>query len=367
MVTMAGCWRQIMTPKARSDVHMNLPALRKLDSVLIEVLDSMVDTEFWYGEGGSRAEGRCRRGSTKMSKKWWLPSPWVPDSGLSASQRKRLGFQGKFVHQVLKAAKSINEQVLLQMPIPSAVKDALPNSAKASLGEDLYQAITSVSCSVEAILLSLNLNNEHCVLDTVNRLEGAIYAWKRNVSEEANKRSPMRYPWHFMRDSGWEHERTGVFLERAETLHELLKSRFPNLPQTFIDVTKVQYNKDVGHAIVEAYSRVIVSVAFSILSRVGDILQEDDLKNPTTPIANLKFDFVSDVYLAGITETPPGHIRRSLIDQMNRVDGRLYGGQSKKNEEYCFLNGNNKAGIVTANKDSPFRFRGWCYGRAKLS
>lgn len=49
---------------------------------------------------------------------------------------------------------------------------------------------------------------------------------------------------------------------------------------------------------------------------------EDDLKKPTTPISNLKFDFSSAVYLAGITETPPGHIRRSLIDQMNMVDGR---------------------------------------------
>lgn len=26
---------QIMTPKARADIHMNLPALRKLDSMLI--------------------------------------------------------------------------------------------------------------------------------------------------------------------------------------------------------------------------------------------------------------------------------------------------------------------------------------------
>ena len=28
-------WEQIMTPKARGDVHINLPALQKLDSMLI--------------------------------------------------------------------------------------------------------------------------------------------------------------------------------------------------------------------------------------------------------------------------------------------------------------------------------------------
>jgi len=89
----------------------------------------MVNTEFWYAEGGSRADGRGRNNGSRPSKKWWLPSPRVPESGLSTSQHKRLGFQGKFVYQVLKAAKSINEQILLQMPIPAAVKDVLPKAS----------------------------------------------------------------------------------------------------------------------------------------------------------------------------------------------------------------------------------------------
>ena len=89
--------------------------------------------------------------------------------------------------------------------------------------------------------------------------------------------------------------------------------------------------QDVGHGIVEAYSRVLVGVAFSILSRVAEILLEDDLvKKPNTPMAALKFDLSSDVYLAGITETPPGHIRRSLMDQISMVDGRLDAAVVKK-------------------------------------
>ena len=82
-----------------------------------EVLDSMVDTEFWYAEGSSRA---------RKGRKWWLPSPRVPDPGLSLSQRKKLGFQGKCVFQVMKAVKAINEQILLQIPLPDSVKSALP-------------------------------------------------------------------------------------------------------------------------------------------------------------------------------------------------------------------------------------------------
>ncbi|OEL33155.1 Rop guanine nucleotide exchange factor 14 [Dichanthelium oligosanthes] len=338
-----GCTFEIMTPKARSDVHVNLPALQKLDAMLIEVMDSMIDTEFWYEESGSRADGRGKSTGPRKSKKWWLPSPRVPEQGLSQFQRKRLVFQAKLVHQILKAAKSINEQVLFHM------------SGRASLGEDLYQAITTEYIPIEEIFVSLSLKTEHSVLETINRLEGAVFAWNQRISEERCKKSPGRHSWNFMKDSSSELDKMSACIERVDTLVQLLKSRFPNMPPTFIDVLKVQYNvvssavhydiltliglklcksehglkndycmQDVGHAIVEAYSRALVGVAFSILSRVADILLEDDLiKKPNTPMATLKFDLSSDVYLAGITETPPGHIRRSLMDQISMVDGRL--------------------------------------------
>ncbi|XP_078163108.1 RHO guanyl-nucleotide exchange factor 14 isoform X2 [Carex rostrata] len=309
---------EIMTPKARSDVHVNIPALQKLDSILVEVLDSMIETEFWYEECGNKSGQDGQR----QSKRWWLPSPRVPEMGLSEFERKKVVFQAKVVHQVLKAAKSINEQVLLQMPLPPTVTDALPKSGKASLGEAMYQVITAEMISIEDIFLSFNFKNEHSVLDTVNKLESTVLAWKQRISEESNKRSPKRYQWYFTKESPSEAEKCALYIERVEALLHLLKSRFPNLPQTFMDVIRVQYNTDIGHAIVEAYSRVIVGVAFSILSRIAEILMEDDVKKPTTPISKLKFDFSSAVYLAGITETPPGHIRRSLIDQMNMVDGR---------------------------------------------
>ncbi|OAY73526.1 Rop guanine nucleotide exchange factor 14 [Ananas comosus] len=337
---------EIMIPKARSDVHVNLPALQKLDSMLIEVLDSMVDTEFWYAECGSREEGRSRNAGPRANKKWWLPSPRVPDSGLSHSERKRLVFKAKLVHQVLKAAKTINEQVLLQMPIP-------PTSGRVRLGEDIYQAITAECCSTEEIFVSFKFTSEHRVLETVNRLEGAVLTWKQKISDEMDKRSPIRYPWHILKDNVLETEKMVLCTEKVEALLQHIKSRYPNLPQTFIEVIKVKYNKDIAHSIVEAYSRVLVGLAFSILSRIGDILIEDDLKKPTTPIATLKFDFCSDVYLSGITETPPGHIKRSLIYQMNMVDGRTKGTEVTKGiKDYSF---DKKSKMITVIAASPLR------------
>ena len=93
-----------------------------------ETLDSMVSTEFWYSEVGRRAEGKNE--ISRESRRWWLPSPKVPKPGLSSLVRKNLLEKGNVVYQSFKAAKSINEEVLLEMPIPTIIKDSLPKVKK---------------------------------------------------------------------------------------------------------------------------------------------------------------------------------------------------------------------------------------------
>ncbi|KAK7250713.1 hypothetical protein RIF29_33323 [Crotalaria pallida] len=272
---------EIMTPKARADIHMNLPALQKLDSMLIETLDTMVNTEFWYEEGGSQGEGKNT--SERERKKWCLPSLHVPRTGLSDAERKRLLHQGRVVHQVFKAAKSINDNMLLEMPVPTIIKDALLKSGKASLGEELLKILMAESNSGEQMLKSLNLKSEHSALETINRLEAATYSFKERIIQEDSGKSPVRISWSFMKDPLSGMDKMEILLDRAETLLKLLKTRFPNLPQTFLDAAKVQYGKDIGHSILEAYSRVLGSLAFSILCRLEDILHEDALSNCNSP------------------------------------------------------------------------------------
>uniref|UniRef100_A0A6N2MQD6 PRONE domain-containing protein n=1 Tax=Salix viminalis TaxID=40686 RepID=A0A6N2MQD6_SALVM len=43
---------EVMTCRPRSDLYINLPALRKLDNMLLEILDSFDNTEFWYIDQG---------------------------------------------------------------------------------------------------------------------------------------------------------------------------------------------------------------------------------------------------------------------------------------------------------------------------
>jgi hypothetical protein len=129
-------------------------------------------------------------------------------------------------------------------------------SGRASLGEDLYHAITTDYIPIEEIFISLSLKTEHSVLETMNRLEGALFAWNQRISEERSRRSPARHSWNFMKDKSSEVEKMSACIERVETLVQLLKSRFPNLPPTFVDVVKVQYN-EVKFGITHQNSRAI--------------------------------------------------------------------------------------------------------------
>ncbi|XP_073025989.1 rop guanine nucleotide exchange factor 14-like isoform X2 [Primulina eburnea] len=342
---------EIMTPKARADIHMNLPALQKLDSMLIDTLDSMTNTEFWYSEVGSQAEGRSLSGG--HGQRWWLPSPRVPKVGLSDTERKRLLHQGKLVYQVFKAARSINENVLVEMPIPTIIKDALPKSAKANLSEELFKILTADSTSVDEMIDCLNLKSDQGALEAINRLEAAILSWKERINEQYSKKSPVRTSWSFVKDSLSELDKTESLVNRAEMLLRQLKNRYPNLPRTFLDVTKVQYGKDVGHSILEAYSRVLANLAFSILSRIGDILQEDVISNPNSPVA---MSHLVGAKIPGISDSPVlDRVRHSLIHQLNSTDKKSRNSNVETQYE--------EEARITSVTATPSRSRVWCIGR----
>jgi hypothetical protein len=143
-----GTTMEIMSTAQRRDLAMNIPALRKLDAMLLVsrpplyspylanylnrttgiyicahacmqgYMDSFVDqTEFWYEKGGD---------NKRDDDKWWMPTVKVPAEGLSDVTRKWLQYQKECVNQVLKAAMAINAQVLMEMEIPEIYIESLP-------------------------------------------------------------------------------------------------------------------------------------------------------------------------------------------------------------------------------------------------
>ncbi|XAR68887.1 hypothetical protein NMG60_11000291 [Bertholletia excelsa] len=276
---------EVMTSRPRSDLYINLPALRKLDNMLLEILDSFDNTEFWYVDQGilaSDADGSSsfRKPRPRQEEKWWLPVPRVPPGGLSENSRKQLQHRRDCTNQILKAAVAINGVTLADMEVPESYYESLPKNGRTSLGDLIYRYISSEQFSPECLLDCLDLSSEHQALDIANRVEASIYVWRRRSSSKplnSTNRSSSKSSWEMMKELVIDMDKRELLADRAESLLLCLKQRFPGLHQTTLDMSKIQYNKDVGKSILEGYSRVLESLAFNIVARIDDLLYVDDL------------------------------------------------------------------------------------------
>ncbi|KAM1246065.1 hypothetical protein TB2_042349 [Malus domestica] len=277
---------EVMVTRPRSDLYVNLPALKKLDAMLLSILDGFHDSEFYYVDRGiivpdsddgalSLSSGRP---STRQEEKWWLPFPKVPSNGLSENVRKTLQQCRECTNQILKAAMAINSSVLAEMETPDAYLESLPKSGKACLGEIIYRFIAADRFSPECLLDYLDLSSEYTTLEIANRIEAAAHIWKqKHVKPHLTRVNSAKSSWGgkvkgFVSDI----EKSKLLGYRTDTLLQNLKRRFPGLPQTALDMNKIQYNRDVGQSILESYSRVMERIAFNIMARIDDLLYVDD-------------------------------------------------------------------------------------------
>lgn len=259
-----GSTMEVMVTRQRADLLVNIPALRKLDAMLLDCLDNFRgQNEFWYPKDVDQSEK-----ADNNSRDWWIPTVKVPPEGLSEVTRKWLQYQKDSVNQVLKAAMAINAQILSEMEIPESYIESLPKNGRASLGDSIYKSITVEFFDPDQFLSSMDFKSEHNVLDLKNRIEASIVIWKRKMNHKDGKSS-----W----GSAISLEKRELFEERAETILLILKHRFPGIPQSSLDISKIQYNRDVGHAILESYSRVLESLASAVMCRIDDVLYADSM------------------------------------------------------------------------------------------
>ncbi|XP_039125266.1 LOW QUALITY PROTEIN: rop guanine nucleotide exchange factor 9-like [Dioscorea cayenensis subsp. rotundata] len=232
--TKDGTNMEIMVTQQRRDLHMNIPALRKLDTMLIGYLDNFKDqNEFWYASRDDNGDAQNQK-NQRRDDKWWLPTVKVPQEGLSESTRKWLKHQKELVNQVFKAAMTINAQVLAEMSVPDTYIESLPKNGRSSLGDALYKSIKADMFDPEQFFSSIDLSTEHKVLDLKNRIEASTVIWKKKMHNMDGKSS-----WGSIVSL----EKREQFEERAETILLLLKQRFPGIPQSVLDISKIQYNK----------------------------------------------------------------------------------------------------------------------------
>jgi hypothetical protein len=107
-------------------------------------------------------------------------------------------------------------------------------NGRASLGDSIYRSITVEFFDPDQFLSTMDLSSEHKILDLKNRIEASIVIWKRKMNQKDGKSA-----W----GSAVSLEKRELFEERAETILLILKQRFPGIPQSSLDISKIQYNR----------------------------------------------------------------------------------------------------------------------------
>jgi hypothetical protein len=132
-------------------------------------------------------------------------------------------------------------------------------TAKASLGDVIYKQITSDNFSPESLLASLDISSEHEAIKIANRVEAAIYIWHKKTNLKAAKRATRSSS-----RSSWGKFKSEMFMERGESLLFSLKQHFPFLPQTSLDVSKIQCNKVCNFFSIIFYHFFLFKCSFSL-------------------------------------------------------------------------------------------------------
>ncbi|PWZ15690.1 Rop guanine nucleotide exchange factor 3 [Zea mays] len=267
-----GSTHDVMATSPRSDILMNLPALEKLETMLLGILDSFHKPEFWYADQRNQSFKESKKSFQRSEDKWWLPEPCVPDSGLSDCMHRELQQKRDQASQIHKMAMEINSSILSEMQVPLSYLETLPKSGRVGVGDTIYRYMSSGDqFSPEHLLNFLSLSSEHDALEIADRVEAAMYVWRRKASA-----THVVSKWENVTELNADGDKNLVLASRARSLLLCLKQRFPGLSQTTLDTSKIQYNKDIGHAILESYSRVLESLAHNIVSWIDDILIADE-------------------------------------------------------------------------------------------
>ncbi|CAH8359062.1 unnamed protein product [Eruca vesicaria subsp. sativa] len=329
---------EVMTTRQRTDLVSNIPALKKLDVMLTDCLDSFKDQDEFYYITNDSPESLTSN-STRNDDKWWLPTVKVPSTGLSETSKTFLLNQKECVSQVLEDAMAINAEVLAQMEIPESYIDSLPKKGRASLGDTIYRMLTLDMFDAEQFLLEMDLSSEHKILELKNKIEASVVIWKRKIVQKDNNKSSSPFSITLSM------EKRQLLEERAGTILFLLKQVYPGISQSTLDISKIQFNKDIGLAILESYSRVLESLAHTVLSRIEDVLEADQLihepevtvcKETESPKKEEEKDFCL------LEERPKKHKAPISLSQVMQWNMEDYEQQKKDKNETPFKDSSKK-------------------------
>lgn len=106
-------------------------------------------------------------------------------------------------------------------------------NGRASLGDYIYKGITVEHFDPDHFLSSMDLTSDLKIVDLKNRIEASVVIWKRKMSKDG------RSGW----GSGVSLGKREQFEDRAETILLILKQRYPGIPQSTLEISKIEHNR----------------------------------------------------------------------------------------------------------------------------
>jgi hypothetical protein len=110
------------------------------------------------------------------------------------------------------------------------------------LGETIYKHLCSETVTADQLLSMVDLSTEHSQLEVANRLETAILVWRRKIQSKLSS-AAAKSSWGMMKELVADENKREQIADKAESMLLSLKLKFPGLPQTALDMNKIQYNK----------------------------------------------------------------------------------------------------------------------------
>jgi hypothetical protein len=266
---------EIMVSRQRRDIAETLPALLEADLAIQGILES-------YAERGFSYRKRDQTDAAAKGGRWWTEVPVIPEGGLADAERGKLHVHLLKLKKIMELCGRENQAAMARMTLPVSEIQRMPHNAKDILPPKLYRdlhppaapaapAAAAGSSSASSASAFLNVDDfiaRHGIdtpvkaLEMVSLLEKVLVIWRRKASHKGSK------------------------FEMASRLIADLKARFPGMRQTELEVARINNNKDIGHAVIEALSRVLESRAATLISRILEVTEKDDEeKKRSDPLA----------------------------------------------------------------------------------
>ncbi|CAI7861047.1 unnamed protein product, partial [Closterium sp. NIES-53] len=160
---------------------------------------------------------------------------------------------------------------------PSTLPRSPLQNVRAVVGDRVYAALHANPFTDDKLLSTVDLSNQKAALKLACKLEAAEQIWMRQLALAREPQLSHTLGGSYLSTSSRDVVRLEESLQRVSSCLAAIRRRWPDLPQTTLDLAKIAFNGDIGKAVLESYSRVLEGAASNIRSRIRDVLHANYL------------------------------------------------------------------------------------------